>query len=197
MGKLSLFCSFPGVFWNSSISCCFLCADCSRPTKLAGHQSGGKSMEQCVMALYRVGFHSPQIQTALFLHTVKSSFPCVDTLLWFEKCIFCKVFSHCERPLALSLDVFPLCSFLPLLLLHPPHLPPFLLYSFTIPSLTCFLPFSLSVPGVSVINRLKRRLLCKYCVIFSFSKISTCFRSWECTLSSLSVLGDSGEHCCC
>lgn len=105
------------------------------------------------MALYRVGFHSPQIQTALFLHTVKSSVPCVDTLLCFEKCIFCKAFSHCERPLALSLDVFPLYFFLlPLTSFSSSSLPPLLLHH----SFSYLLSSFLSIPDVSVINRFKK-----------------------------------------
>lgn len=148
-------------------------------------------MGQRVISLYRTGFHSPQIQMALFFLSLKSSFPRVDTLVCFEKSILCKALSLCKRPSALSLDAgslfFP--SFSHLTSFSSSSLALFRLASFATPSLPLFLSFSLSLPGVSLINRLKPRLFCKQCVVFSVRKTSACFRSWKWTLSSLWVLG--------
>lgn len=153
-------------------------------------------MEQCVMALCRVGFHSPQIQTALFLHTVKSSVPCVDTLLWFEKCIFCKAFSHCERPLALSLDVFyPLFlpSFTPLTSFSSSSLPPLLLHH----SFSYLLSSFLSIPDVSVINRFKKGFSVSTVLYFLSGKLVPVSEAGNGPSPVWVCFGDSGEHCCC
>lgn len=111
-----------------------------------------------MISLYRVGFHSPQTQMTLFLHMLKSNFPC-------EKCILCKVLSLCKRPSDLSLDAGSLFlpSFTPLTSFSSSSLPPL--------PLLPFLSFSLALPDVSIINRLKPRL---FCVMFSVRKTSAC-----------------------
>lgn len=190
---ISLFYSFPGVFWDNSLFCFCVVTAQDQPI-LQVRKIVVKSWDNVWYFCTGLVFHSPQIHMALSFHTLKSSFPCVDTMAWFEKCSLCKVLSLCKRPSALSLDVNFL--FLSLLLLHPSPLPPFFA-SFSTHSLPPWLSFSLSLPDVSVISRLNPRLFCKHCVMFSVSKTSVCFRSWKWTLSSLCVFGHSGEHCWC
>lgn len=121
MGKLSLFQSFQIYYEITAFP------DQDQETNLTGHDS--KIMRKCVISLNRVGFQPSQ--TVLVLHMLKSSFPCVDTLVWFEKCLCCKILLICKAP-HLFTSMLALYSFL-LLFLCPPlpaSLPPCLICHF-------------------------------------------------------------------